>query len=196
LYLLNLLHYPHPMRQQHSPRRKLVTETQLYMSAQRALMRRAHSISEMKKHLERRAENKDLIPAIIARLRELNYLDDAKYALNYASQHVKIRRQGRFRIARELRARGVPDRYIDEAIAKVFAETDEPALVRARLKRRLTLLNKKSGEASTPLDQKKIASLYRNLLTAGFSADTIRNELKRITKGDLPDDDQAQQDDA
>ncbi|MGA8677374.1 MAG: hypothetical protein WB621_19340, partial [Candidatus Acidiferrales bacterium] len=59
-----------------------------------------------------------------------------------------------------------------------------------------TLLNKKSGEASTPLDQKKIASLYRNLLTAGFSADTIRNELKRITKGDLPDDDQAQQDDA
>ena len=43
------------------PTRKLLTETQLYMSAQRALMRRAHSISEMKKHLERRAENKDLI---------------------------------------------------------------------------------------------------------------------------------------
>ena len=182
------------MRQQ--PRRKLVTETQLYMSAQRALMRRPHSISEMKKHLERRAEDKELIPAIIARLRELNYLDDAKYALNYASQHVKIRRQGRFRIARELRARGVPDRYIEEAIAKVFAETDEPALVRARLKRRLALLNKKSGEPSAPLDQKKIASLYRNLLAAGFSADIIRAELKRITKGDLPDDDQASQYDA
>ncbi|MFZ0523046.1 MAG: regulatory protein RecX [Candidatus Acidiferrales bacterium] len=179
------------MRQQ-AARRKLVTETQLYMSAQRALMRRAHSIHEMKQHLERRAENKDLVPPIIARLRELNYLDDAKYALNYASQHVKVRRQGRFRIARELRARGVPDRYIEDAIAKVFAETDEPALVRARLKRRLALLNKKSA----PLDQKKIASLYRNLLTAGFSADTIRNELKRITKGDLPDDDQDPQDDA
>jgi regulatory protein len=183
------------MRQQ-AARRKLSTETQLYMSAQRALMRRAHSIHEMKQHLERRAENKDLVPPIIARLRELNYLDDAKYALNYASQHVKIRRQGRFRIARELRARGVPDRYIDEAIAKVFAETDEPALVRARLKRRLALLNKNSGEANAPLDQKKIASLYRNLLTAGFSADTIRTELKRITQGDLPDDDQAPQDDA
>ncbi|MFZ3330068.1 MAG: regulatory protein RecX [Candidatus Acidiferrales bacterium] len=181
---------------QQPTRRKLSTETQLYMSAQRALMRRAHSISEMKKHLERRAEDKELIPAVIARLRELNYLDDAKYALNYASQHVKIRRQGRFRIARELRARGVPDRYIEEAIAKVFAETDEPALVRARLKRRLALLNKKSGEASAPLDQKKIASLYRNLLTAGFSADTIRTELKRITKNDLPDDDRAPQDDA
>jgi regulatory protein len=183
------------MRQQ-AARRKLSTETQLYMSAQRALMRRAHSIHEMKQLLERRAENEGLVPPVIARLRELNYLDDAKYALNYASQHAKVRRQGRFRIARELRARGVPDRHIEEAIAKVFAETDEPALVRARLKRRLALLNKKSGEPNTPLDQKKIASLYRNLLTAGFSADTIRTELKRITKGDLPDDDQSPQDDA
>ncbi|MGA8556278.1 MAG: RecX family transcriptional regulator, partial [Candidatus Acidiferrales bacterium] len=98
---------------QHTARRKLVTETQLYMSAQRALMRRAHSIHEMKQHLERRAEDKALVPQVIARLRELNYLDDANYALNYAAQHAKVRRQGRFRIARELRARGVPDRHIE-----------------------------------------------------------------------------------
>jgi SOS response regulatory protein OraA/RecX len=187
LYLLHLLNYPRSMRQQPT-RRKLSTETQLYMSAQRALMRRAHSIHEMKQHLERRAENKDLIPAIIARLRELNYLDDAKYALNYAAQHVKVRRQGRFRIARELRARGVPDRYIDDAIATVFADTDEPALIRTRLKRRLALLKRKSGEVNAPIDQKKIASLYRNLLGAGFSADVIRAELKRVTNGDLPED--------
>src|SRR5271155_6187715 len=132
LYFLHLLHYAQLMRSR-TPTRKLLTETQLYMSAQRALMRRAHSISEMKKHLERRAENKDLVPTVLARLRELNYLDDAKYALNYAAQHAKLRRQGRFRIARELRARGVPDRYIDDALAKVFAETDESALLRTRV---------------------------------------------------------------
>ena len=162
------------------PTRKLLIETQLYMSAQRALMRRPFSISEMKKHLERRAENKDLIPAVIARLRELNYLDDAKFALNYAGQHAKLRRQGRFRIARELRARGVPDRYIESAVDSVFAETDEASLVRARLTRRLAHLR-------GPLDQKKIASLYRNLLGAGFSSDIIRAELKGITRGDLPE---------
>jgi regulatory protein len=176
---------------QHRTAHKLSTETQLYMSAQRALMRRAHSIHEMKQHLERRAEDKELIPAVIARLRALNYLDDAEYALNYAAQHAKVRRQGRFRIARELRARGVPDRYIDDAISKVFADTDETALIRTRLKHHLALLNKKSTEAHPPLDQKKIASLYRNLLGAGFSADIIRTELKRITNGDLPDDSEA-----
>ena len=160
--------------------RKLGTEYQLNMSAQRALMRRAYSIHEMKQYLERRAENKDLIPPVLARLRELNYLDDARYALEYTRHHSQARRQGRFRIARELRGRGVPDVHIDAAIATVFADTDESVLVRARLKRRLSHLR-------GALDERKIASLYRMLLRAGFSSDVIRKELRGITRGDLPD---------
>ncbi len=160
--------------------RKLETTQQLYMSAQRALMRHAYSIHEMKSHLERRAEHKEMVPEIIARLRELNYLDDAKFALNYASQHARLRRQGRFRIERDLRAKGVPDRFIAAAVESVFSETDEAALVRTRIQRKLAHLR-------GPLEQKKIASLYRNLLGAGFSSEIIRAELKGITHGDLPD---------
>jgi regulatory protein len=160
--------------------RKLGTEYQLNMSAQRALTRRAFSIHEMKKYLEGRAEKKELVPPVIARLRELNYLDDARYALEYARHHAQARRQGRFRIARELRGRGVPDVHIDAALATVFADTDEATLVRARLKRRLSHLR-------GAIDQKKIASLYRSLLSAGFSSDIIRKELHGITHGELPD---------
>ena len=65
-------------------------------------------------------------------------------------------------------------------IETVFAETDESTLVRTRLKRRLAHLR-------GPLDQRKIASLYRSLLSAGFSSDVIRAELRGVTKGDLPD---------
>jgi regulatory protein len=177
------------------PSRKLSTNTQLYMSAQRALMRRAFSIHEMKQHLERRAEEKDLVPPVIARLRELNYLNDEKFAFDYAAQHAKLRRQGRFRITRELRQRGVPDRYIDDALAKVFAETDESALLRTRVERRLARLR------GAPLDQKKTASIYRSLLGAGFSSELIRAELKRAAANrpaespesaeiELPDTDQ------
>jgi hypothetical protein len=86
----------------------------------------------MRDYLTRRAEDKELISPVIARLRELQYLDDARYAIDYARQHARTRRQGRFRIARELRGRGVPDRYIESALDAVFAETDEAALVRAR----------------------------------------------------------------
>ena len=160
------------MRQRSSPR-KASTEQDLYSTALRALMRRAYSIHEMKDYLERRAEEKEFIPPVIARLRELKYLDDARYALDYSNQHAKLRRQGRFRIARELRARGVPDRYIDDALAKVFADTDESALLRTRVERRLARLR------GAPLDQKKTASIYRSLLAAGFSSELIRAELKR-----------------
>jgi len=160
--------------------RKLETEQQLYTSALRALMRRAHSVHEMREYLDRRAEDKDHVSAVIARLRQQSYLDDARYALEYARQHANSRRQGRFRIARELRTRGVPDRHIDAALEAVFAETDEAALVRARLKRRLAHLR-------GPLEQRKLASLYRSLLRAGFSADVIRAELKHVAHAGLPD---------
>jgi len=159
--------------------RKLATEQDLYAAALRALTRRAHSIHEMREYLKRRAEDAELVASVIARLRERRYLEDARYALDYARQHAQSRRQGRFRITRDLRARGVPDRHIDAALDAVFAETDEAALVRARLKRRLAHVR---GE----LAERQVASLYRSLLRAGFSADTIRSELRAITRGDLP----------
>ena len=168
---------PHVRSRSSAP--KLSTEHQLYLSAQRALMRRAYSLHDMRAYLERRAENIELIPAVIARLRELHYLDDVRYALDFARSRVHSHR-GRFRIARELRARGVPDAHIEAALNAVFAETDEASLVRARLKRRLARLR-------GPLDRRKLASLYRSLLTAGFSSDVIRAELRTVTRGDLPD---------
>ena len=141
-------------------------------------MRRAHSIHEMREYLERRAESKDHVAGVIASLREHNYLDDARYAADYARAHAQTRRQGRFRIARELRARGVPDRHIEAAVAAVFAETDESALVRARLRHHLAHMRGTIG-------QPELARLYRSLLRAGFSGDIIRAELHRVSHGDM-----------
>jgi regulatory protein len=160
--------------------RKLAEESALYASALRALMRRAHSIHEMREYLERRAEEKDAVSAVIARLREHNYLDDARFARDYARLHAQSRRQGRFRIIRELRARGVPDRHIEAAIESVFAETDEASLVRQRVQRKL-------ASRRGPLDQKKLASLCRSLMAAGFSADVIRAEVRRATQAGVDD---------
>ena len=159
--------------------RKIANEQELYASALRALMRRAHSIHEMKEYLGRRSEDKEAIAPVIARLREQNYLDDGKFALDYARAHAQTRRQGRFRIARELRTRGVPDRYIDAALDAIFAETDEAALARKRIERML-------GRMRGPVDQRRLASVYRSLLRAGFSADLIRSELRAFSRGETP----------
>jgi regulatory protein len=160
--------------------RKFDNEDELYGAALRALMRRAHSIHEMRDYLARRADDSELVSNVVAKLRERAYLDDARYALDYARSHAQSRRQGRFRIARELRSRGVPDRYIEAAVDAVFAETDESGLVRARLKRRL-------AHVRGPLDQRKLASLYSSLLRAGFSSDIIRTEIRAATRASVPD---------
>ena len=170
------------MRSRSTPR-QLSSESELYNSALRALMRRAHSIHEMREYLALRSQDKNLVPQVIARLREQRYLDDARFALDYARHHSQTRKQGRFRIARELRTRGVPDQHIDAALDAIAGETDEPALIRAKLKRCL-------AHARGPLDQRKLASLYSSLLRAGFSADAIRSELHAVSRepaSDAPD---------
>ena len=160
--------------------RTIDSEPALYDAAIKILMRRAHSVSEMKKALIRRTADEDLIQKVIARLKQNGLVDDARYARQFARQRTEIRHQGKYRVARELRARGVPDHHIETAVEELAANTDEAAMVRQRIQRKLKFLR---GE----IDDKKIASLYRTLLRAGFSSDTIRRELKRVTSDDLPE---------
>jgi regulatory protein len=160
--------------------RQLETESDLYDVAVRALMRRAHSVHEMKKKLERRSDNKLLVQLVMARLKENGMIDDARYAKQFARQRTESRKQGRFRIARDLRGRGIPDRNIEAALAEAAQNTDEAAMVRQRVERKLRSFR---GE----IDEKKLASIYGSLLRAGFSADLVRRELKAVTRKEVPD---------
>src|SRR3979490_757248 len=158
--------------------RKMDSEPELYETAVRALMRRAHSVHEMKKSLERRSDDKAMVKSVLDRLKRQGMIDDARYAKQFTRQRAEIRKQGSFRIARELRARGVPDRHIEAALAERAAESDEGAIVRARLARRLKTLR-------GPLDERRTASLYNSLLRAGFAADTIRRESRAMAKASI-----------
>jgi regulatory protein len=156
------------------------TEAELYDVAVRALMRRAHSVQEMNRKLERRSENKLLVQLVMARLKESGLIDDARYAKQFARQRTESRKQGKFRVARDLRARGIPDRHITEALEETAKTSDEGAMVRARIERKLRSYR---GE----IDEKKMASIYGSLLRAGFSADVVRRELKAIVKEEVPE---------
>ena len=141
-------------------------------------MRRAHSVYEMRQALERRVDDKALARRVLQRLKTEGLLDDARYARQFARFHTETRRQGRFRIARDLRARGVPDRHIETALDEAFSETEEAVLVRKRIERKLRTIR-------GPLDERRLASLYRSLLRAGFQSDVIRAELRAATTRDV-----------
>jgi regulatory protein len=110
---------------------------------------------------------------VIARLRQENLINDARYALDFTRTHAGSRKQGPHRIRRELRARGVADVNIETAVAQVFQEIDQAVVMR-------TLVERRMRAAAGPLDEKKKASLYRALLRAGFEADMIQRELRAI----------------
>jgi len=160
--------------------RQIDTEHDLYDAAIKILMRRAHSVSEMKKALARRCEDDQLVQAVLRRLKEGKLVDDARYARQFTRYRMQSRKQGQYRIARDLRARGVPDRHIESALQDATDDADPSALIRQRIERKLRLYR---GE----VDERKLASLYRSLLAAGFPADLIRKELHRITMEEVPE---------
>jgi regulatory protein len=165
--------------------RQLETEAELYEVAVRALMRRAHSVHEMKQKLERRSENKLLVQVVMARLKENGMIDDARYAKQFARQRTESRKQGKYRVARDLRARGIPDRHIALALDEVAQNTDEAAMVRTRIERKLR--SYRGRDTSKKIDEKRMASIYASLLRAGFSADVVRRELRLLTREEVPD---------
>jgi len=160
--------------------RPLDTEAQVYDAAIKILMRRAHSVHEMKKALARRCEDETLVKHVLDRLKRESLLDDARYAKQFTRLRTESRKQGEFRIAHDLRARGVPDRHIEAATKEAAASSDPGAVIRQRIERKLRLFR---GE----IDDKKLASLYRSLIGAGFPSDLIRKELHRLTHEEIPD---------
>jgi regulatory protein len=169
--------------------RLLSTEPELYTAAVSALARRSHSVREMRQYLERRSSDREIAASVLARLRAEGLVDDARYARQFARDRSANRRQGRFRIARELRARGVADPHISAALEELSSEADEAAILRRRVE---SWLRRHSVSDTAALDRAQSASLYRSLLRAGFPGDRIRSELRRRgdPAGTLPEDDE------
>jgi regulatory protein len=145
------------------------------------LARRAYSVAEMRRALEKKYPDSSQVPKVIARLRELHYLDDKKFAEHYASSLARNRAYGRYRIRRELKAKLVDYRQIEPALQQAFGETSERELLEQALAKKLRTLR-------LPLTRPRFHSLCQSLLRRGFNSGDIikavraRPELKPIAE--------------
>ena len=145
------------------------------------LARRPYSLGEMRRALDRKFPGSKQIPEVIARLRELHYLADKKFAEHYASSLARNRAFGRRRIRRELKAKLVDYRQIEPALTQTFEETSELQLLERALDKKVRALR-------LPLTRPKLATLCQSLLRHGFRGDDImkavraRAELKPIAE--------------
>ncbi len=178
---------------------KKLDPDRLWDYALRLLGQRGYSTGEMRLKLSVKAETISVLNEVMAKLKEYGYLDDKKFAETYAANRCENDSLGRLRILRDLRARRVSQTIAERAVNKVFAATDERALAKTFLERKFRAKN-----LSEYLhDEAKLASTFRRLRRAGFSAGASITVLKSFTAKaseleNLPDEhnlDQADPDD-
>ena len=142
-----------------------------FTAALRLLARRAYSIAEMRRALTRRSDSAEAVEEAIARLRQVGYLDDQKFAEQQAGALRRNRAFGPRRIVRELKAKGVNYRFIDAAVEHAFEEVGEHELLEQ-------VLSKKVRNLRLPLTRSRLNSLCRSLLRQGFRGDDIMKAVR------------------
>jgi regulatory protein len=144
-----------------------------YLDALHLLARRALTVSECRNRLAARHHSAEQIDAAIEHLLETGGLDDGKLARAYARTAVDVKGRGRLRVVRDLQARGVDAKVAAEAIAEVFGEKDERALV-------TRAIQKKLRGRQRPANAAEYARLYQHLMRQGFTPAVVATALRSL----------------
>ena len=148
-----------------------------YESALESLARRSHSRKELKSKLFRKGfPGKDIYQAL-DRLEELGYLDDRKFATEYARYRLRQSPRGRMLLSAELIKRGVSRDIVDQILPEVFEEYPEDRLVEELVGK----WRRTCGEAFATSD---ITKLVRSLSRKGFEWEVIRRQVGHLTPTD------------
>jgi len=132
--------------------------------ALRFLRERPRSVHEIRCRLMRDRIEPKTIDVLIKSLSDQNLLNDAEFAHSWVDSRVGLRPKGMFLVRCELRAKGVRENLIEEALA--YGYPGELEVARPLVARRATLL---AGESRTGFRRKLGAYLKRR----GFSSETI-----------------------
>lgn len=147
--------------------------------AARALSARALSMNELRTRLKRRAARAEDVDEAISRLKAAGFLDDRRFADLFAGSRRDNQGLGKAKVVRDLMARRVAPELARKAVDSAYAGADELAMIERFLERKYR--GKDLGELLK--QEKHLASAYRKLRTAGFSAGNSIRALKQHAAG-------------
>lgn len=154
--------------------RKLAAE-ELFEYAVKCLGARAWSTGDLKAKLIMRAADEADAGRTIERLKEVGYLNDARFAENFAQARIENEGFGRMRVLHDLRARRVAGEVAERAVEQALDGRSEAELIEAWIERRMP-----SIATGRPIeDERELASAYRRLRRAGFASGPILAALKK-----------------
>ena len=145
-----------------------------YTDGLHLLGRRELSAADLRTRLLEREHTADETDAAIRKLIDTGALDDRRVAGAYARTAAKVKGRGRLRVTRELQAMGIAREVVAEAVAEVYGDVDERALIDRALEK------KRRGGRRSPVSMQERARLYQFLMRQGFTPAAVSAALRRF----------------
>ena len=136
--------------------------------AYKAVARRDLTVAELRTRLERKHVAPEAIDEAVAELEERGFLDDARYARQFAEDKRELEQWGTERIAQDLRRRGIAPQLIDTAVSTYDRDSE--------LRTALLLLKERHTQA--PRDDRDRDRAWQMLVRRGYSPDLAYDAIR------------------
>jgi regulatory protein len=157
-------------------KREPVGEAGLFEYAVGALARRMRTERDLRRLMKLRAEEGEAgaraMDAVVARLKELGYLSDERFAEGYTRVRKEHEKFGRRRVQQDLMQKGVGKELVASTLETAYEDVDEVVLARQYIAR------KRMKQPSGANAQKETVRAMNRLLRAGFSSRAIYKVLR------------------
>jgi regulatory protein len=160
--------------QQPKKPREPLTESALFDYATASLARRAQTVAELKRKLRTRVEpgetGEQKITAVVAKLKDYRFLNDASFAADYTKLRQENDKLGRRRVQQGLMQKGVHPELVTSTLEAAYENVNEERLARDYIERKRMV---------QPKDKKEAARTMRRLIAAGFAPPTVFKVLRK-----------------
>jgi regulatory protein len=148
--------------------------TRAYVAGLKMLSRRELSEAQVRQRLARKQFEEDDINAALERLRRQRAVDARRAALACPRSEVRQKNRGRARVLRQVEGLGIATPVARAAVAEVFEELDERALLEQALERRL-----RRGPLTDAASARRV---HRYLLAQGFDPSQVMTAIRGRVK--------------
>jgi regulatory protein len=145
-----------------------------YDRAVRFLSYRPRSVAEVRRYLAQQIDDEATVKAVVGRLAEQGYLNDAEFARYWVENRTQFRPKGPRALRQELRQRGLGGAEIDGALTQVDAVESAYQAARPRAERMAALA---SGDSAA--FRRKLSDF---LARRGFDYDIISDVSARLAR--------------
>jgi regulatory protein len=142
-------------------------------TAYRYLTIRPRSRKELADKLQDKEFSDTIITAVLEHVTRLGYLDDGKFAAQWAASRVRSRGFGRRRIEQELRIKGISSDIIKKTLNTLFVDAPEAETARKEADKKLRTLTRFEPEVR----RRRLAGFLER---KGFSSEIIRTILRTV----------------